>query len=117
MRGRGLGADIRHSSAWEAGARTELNRCERRRRGIAPPVQADRRGDSFFWRSAGPDIGRRGAPVRWNATPRAWCHAVVPMFPVVDREVHMLDLLTLWLTRPLDRYEATPVQRRAEQAV
>ena len=39
------------------------------------------------------------------------------MFPVVDREVHMLDLLTLWLTRPLDRYEATPVQRRAEQAV
>lgn len=29
----------------------------------------------------------------------------------------MLDLLTLRLTRPLDRYEATPAQRRAEQAV
>jgi hypothetical protein len=29
----------------------------------------------------------------------------------------MLDLRTLWLTRPLDRYEATLPQRRAEQAV
>jgi hypothetical protein len=77
--------------------------------GIVPPVQADRWGDSFLrgsdrHRPAGgrPARGETRLPGRVLSPSRR---------PGAPRSAggHHLDLRTLWLARPEDRYQASPL--------